>query len=122
MRKVEPCPCAKAASAQEPEEYTQLAACAEAALVIAAASKITKIKSAFKIFQSPLFSGPYSMSTFKVLSQGFITREIGGGTVSRSMCRLRVAATAPLLYWGANLEQGATCTRTGDNNLDQSFE
>jgi hypothetical protein len=37
------------------------------------------------------------------------------------MCRLRVAATAPLLYWGANLEQGATCTRTG-GYIGQLFE
>jgi hypothetical protein len=39
--------------AHEPEEYTQLAPRAEAALLIAAASKTTKIKSFFQIFQSP---------------------------------------------------------------------
>src|SRR3984957_7425068 len=113
MRKVDACPCDKAALAHEPEEYTQLEACAEAALLIAAASNTTKIKSVFQIFQSPLFSGPYCMSTFKVFIPRFYYSGNRGGAVSRSMCRLRVDATAPLLYWGANLEQGATCTRTG---------
>src|ERR1700686_5050025 len=52
----------------------------------------------------------------KFLSKGFIYPGGRGGAVSRGKCRLRVAGTSPLLYWGANLEQGATCTRTGDRS------
>jgi hypothetical protein len=36
------------------------------------------------------------------------------------MRRLRVAGTMPLLYSGANLEQGSTCTRTGDASRTNS--
>jgi hypothetical protein len=53
MRKVEASPCAKAASAQEPEEYKQLVARADTALVIAAASKIMKTENLFRSFQLP---------------------------------------------------------------------
>jgi hypothetical protein len=52
MRNVDPCPCDNAVLAHEPEEYSQVTARAEAALVIVAASKVTKIKSVFQIFQS----------------------------------------------------------------------
>jgi hypothetical protein len=52
MRNVDPCPCANAVLAHEPDEYAQLTARADAALSITAANKITKIKSAFQIFQS----------------------------------------------------------------------
>lgn len=51
MRNADPCPCDRPVLAHEPEEYSHVTACAEVALVTAAASKITKIKSAFKIFQ-----------------------------------------------------------------------
>jgi len=52
--------------------------------------------------------------TFKGSIQEFYYSGDRGGTVSRSKCRLRAAGTSALLYWGANLEQGPTCTRTGD--------
>jgi hypothetical protein len=59
---------------------------------------MTKIKSAFRIFESPRYSGPYCMSTFKVFIPGFYYSGNRGCAVSRSMCRLRVTAAAPLLY------------------------
>src|ERR1700688_580557 len=86
MRNVDPCPCDKAVLAHEPEEYSQLTACAEAALVITAASKTTKIKSAFRIFQLPLFPGPYSMSTFKVFIPGFYYSGDRGRTPFPAAC------------------------------------
>src|ERR1700730_17297901 len=113
MRKVDPCPCARAVLAHDPEEYAQATAFAGAALVITAASKITNTKTAFQIFQPPCFSGRYAISSFKGFIPKFYCSGDRGGTVSRSKFRLRVARTSTLLYWGANLEQGATCTRTG---------
>jgi hypothetical protein len=57
--------------AHEPEEYAHVTASTEAALLINAASKIKKIKSAFQILQSLRVPGPYAISTFKGFIQGF---------------------------------------------------
>ena|ERR1700730_4476480 len=81
MRKVDPCPCARAVLAHDPEEYAQATAFAGAALVIAAASKITKTKTAFQIFQPPCFSGRYAISSFKGFIPKFYYSGDRGGTV-----------------------------------------
>ena len=81
MRNVDPSLCDNAVFAHEPEEYAHETARAEAALVITAASKITKTKSAFQIFQPPCFSGRYAISSFKGFIPKFYYSGDRGGTV-----------------------------------------